>query len=81
MMIGSREPTTGELPELCLDGPLLRAEDAAELLSVRTSWIYEAVRSGALPCLRVGRHIRFTRGMLEVWLREVRSPGRGEFGR
>jgi excisionase family DNA binding protein len=62
-------------PELQLDVPLLRAEDAARLLSVRTSWIYEAVRAGALPCLRVGRHIRFTRGMLEAWLREARTDG------
>ncbi len=48
-----------------LDGPLLRPEQAAELLAVKTSWVYEAVRTGRLPCLRVGRHIRFTRGMLE----------------
>jgi excisionase family DNA binding protein len=37
---------------------------------VRTSWIYEAVRTNRLPCLRVGRHIRFTREMLEAWLAE-----------
>ena len=48
--------------------PLLKPEQAAELLSVRTSWIYEAVRSGSLLCLKVGRHIRFTRLMLEEWL-------------
>jgi excisionase family DNA binding protein len=48
--------------------PLLRPADAAELLSVRPSWIYEAVRTNRLPCLRVGRHIRFTREMLEAWL-------------
>ena len=42
-----------------LSSPLLRASDAAELLSVRTSWIYEAVRTGQLPCLRIGRHIRW----------------------
>ncbi|HEY1690127.1 MAG TPA: helix-turn-helix domain-containing protein [Solirubrobacteraceae bacterium] len=41
---------------------------AAALLSVKTSWIYEAVRTGRLPCLRIGRHIRFTRTMLEDWL-------------
>ena len=51
-----------------LDGPLLRPEQAAELLAVKVSWVYEAVRTGRLPCLRVGRHIRFTRGMLEDWL-------------
>ncbi len=39
------------------------------LLAVKTSWVYDAVRTGNLPCIRVGRHIRFTRAMLEEWLR------------
>jgi len=30
----------------------------------------DAVRAGRVPCLRVGRHIRFTRHMLEDWLAE-----------
>ncbi len=51
-----------------LDGPLLRPEQAAELLAVKPSWAYDAVRTGRLPCLRVGRHIRFTQTMLENWL-------------
>jgi len=51
-----------------LDAPLLRPEEAARLLAVKTNWIYEAVRDGRLPCLRLGRHIRFTRAMLEQWL-------------
>jgi excisionase family DNA binding protein len=51
-----------------LDGPLLTPDQAAELLAVKTSWIYDAVRIGRLPCLRIGRHIRFTRAMLEEWL-------------
>jgi excisionase family DNA binding protein len=53
-----------------LNNPLLRPEQAAELLSVKASWIYDAVRTGRLPCLRVGRHIRFTQAMLEEWLAE-----------
>jgi excisionase family DNA binding protein len=53
---------------------LLRPEEAARLLSVKTSWVYEAVRSGRVPCLRVGRHIRFTRGMLEDWLAQQAKP-------
>ncbi len=64
---------TGRAAELVppirpLDGPLLTPADAAALLNVKTSWIYEAVRTGRLPCLRLGRHIRFTRAMLEEWL-------------
>jgi excisionase family DNA binding protein len=57
------QPTTRRL-----DGPLLRPEQAAELLAVKPSWIYDAVRTGRLPCLRIGRHIRFTHTMLENWL-------------
>jgi excisionase family DNA binding protein len=59
-----------------LGEPLLRAGDAAELLSVRTSWVYEAVRDGRLPCVRVGHHVRFLRGDLEAWVSEQRDPGR-----
>jgi len=55
-------------PRIGLSEPLLRPEDAAELLSVRVSWIYEACRTGRLPFLRVGKHIRFTRSELERWL-------------
>jgi excisionase family DNA binding protein len=51
-----------------LEGPLLRPDQAAALLAVKTSWIYDAVRTGRLPCLRIGRHIRFTHTMLEDWL-------------
>jgi excisionase family DNA binding protein len=53
-----------------LDGPLLRPDQAAVLLNVKTSWVYEAVRTGRLPCLRIGKHIRFTQAMLEEWLSE-----------
>jgi excisionase family DNA binding protein len=46
----------------------LRPEQVAALLAVKTSWVYDVVRTGKLPCIRVGRHIRFTRAMLEEWL-------------
>lgn len=59
-----------------LGEPLLTAADAAALLSVRPSWIYEAVRDGRLPCVRVGRHVRFLRSDLEDWVRAQRAPGR-----
>jgi excisionase family DNA binding protein len=62
--------TIGDNQSRTLEGPLLRPEQAAALLSVKPSWIYDAVRNGRLPCLRVGRHIRFTRTMLEEWLAE-----------
>jgi excisionase family DNA binding protein len=65
-----RGTPTANPPTTLADGPLLRPEEAASLLSVKTSWVYDAVRAGRVPCLRVGRHIRFTRLMLEDWLAE-----------
>lgn len=52
---------------LSLDEPLLDCEQAAALLNVRPSWVRDATRAGRLPCIRVGRHLRFTRPMLEAW--------------
>lgn len=60
--------STAKSSAVQLDCPLLRPEEAARLLAVKTNWIYEAVRTGRLPCLRLGRQIRFTRTMLEQWL-------------
>ncbi len=62
--------STAKLSGVKLDGPLLCPDEAARLLAVKTNWIYEAVRTERLPCLRLGRHIRFTRAMLEQWLEE-----------
>jgi excisionase family DNA binding protein len=62
---------------LSLDEPLLDVNDAAALLNVRVSWIREATRTGLLPCLHVGRHVRYTRGMLESWLASRGAAGTG----
>jgi len=63
----SNQPTSVPRP---LMGPLLRPDQAAVLLAVKTSLVYDAVRTGSLSCIRVGRHIRFTRCMLEEWLQD-----------
>ena len=67
-------PSTTSSQATLTDGPLLRPDQAAHLLSVKTSWVYEAVRAGRVPCVRVGQHIRFTRAMLEAWLAEQGGP-------
>jgi excisionase family DNA binding protein len=63
-------PSTANPPATLAEDRLLRPEQAAWYLNVKTSWVYEAVRAGRLPCHRVGRHIRFTRLMLDDWLAE-----------
>ncbi len=60
-------------PHPKLNEPLLTPNEAAALLAVRVSWIYDAVRAGRLPCVRVGRHVRFLRTDLERWIADQRG--------
>lgn len=54
-----------------LSEPLLDANDAARLLRVPRSTLYELVRSRGLPHVRIGdRGLRFTRSDLESWVAE-----------
>ena len=52
-----------------LTEPLLNVDEAAELLHVPRSTLYELVRSRHLPHVRVGRALRFTRHDLAGWVR------------
>jgi excisionase family DNA binding protein len=62
-------------PDLLAE-PLLDASDAARLLKVPRSTLYELVRSRGLPHVRVGRALRFTRVGLGSWVAEhsIRDP-------
>jgi excisionase family DNA binding protein len=51
-----------------LTEPLLDANEAARLLRVPRSTLYELVRSRSLPHVRVGRALRFTRADLSKWV-------------
>lgn len=52
-----------------LSEPLLDANDAARLLRIPRSTLYELVRSRGLPHVRIGdRGLRFTRADLENWV-------------
>lgn len=51
--------------------PLLTADEAARLLRVPRSTLYELVRSRGLPHVRIGeRGLRFTRSDLDEWVAE-----------
>jgi excisionase family DNA binding protein len=67
---GMNGQSTVNLSAALVDDRLLRPDQAVWYLNVKTSWVYEAVRAGRLPCHRVGRHIRFTRHLLDDWLAE-----------
>ena len=59
-----------QLPSLTLAEPLLTANQVARLLGIPRSSVYEYARRShdPLPAVRVGRHVRFHRSMLERWL-------------
>jgi excisionase family DNA binding protein len=60
---------TTDSPRLGPSAPLLTSDEAARLLRVPRSTLYELVRSRGLPHVRIGdRALRFTRSDLEEWI-------------
>jgi excisionase family DNA binding protein len=49
---------------------LLTAEDVAELIGMRTDYVYRLARRDAIPHLRFGRTVRFRSESIEEWLEE-----------
>jgi excisionase family DNA binding protein len=67
--IRQAEVQNGQIASL-LHEPLLNADEAAELLHVPRSTVYELARSRRLPHVRLGRSLRFTREQLARWVEE-----------
>ena len=59
---------------------LLTAKETAELLRVRPQWVYQMVRRGQLPSVRLGRQVRVDEDALKAWLaeRSVSENGRDQ---
>jgi excisionase family DNA binding protein len=53
---------------------LLAAVDVAELIGVKESTVYRWCKEGKLPCLKIGKHWRIRRGVLEDFLKESERP-------
>lgn len=59
-----------------LADPLLTVTQLARLLNVTRGWIYDEVEAGALPCVRVGRNLRFVPSEVNAYLQARRDAGR-----
>jgi excisionase family DNA binding protein len=55
---------------------LLTIEEAAALLKVSKSWLYERTRKGAILHLKLGKYLRFPAHDLLVWVAAQRRPVR-----
>jgi excisionase family DNA binding protein len=57
----SEQPNPGQHTEI------LTIEEAAALLKVPKSWLYERTRTGAIPHLKLGKYLRFPLAELLQW--------------
>jgi excisionase family DNA binding protein len=54
---------------------LLTTEQAAELLQVSASWLRKRTAAYAVPCVRLGRAVRFTRqNLADIVAANTRTP-------
>jgi excisionase family DNA binding protein len=66
-----------EIPHKAQPMSLLTIEEAARLLQVKISWLYERTRTNEVPHLKLGKYLRFDQGELLAWVRQFRRDGRG----
>lgn len=59
-----------------MNGRLVDAAAIAERLGVPKSWVLESARTGVIPCVRLGRYVRFDENDVDCWIEECKQPGR-----
>ena len=55
----------------------LTVKEAADLLRVPVSWLYERTRTNSIPHIKLGKYLRFDRDELTAWVDELKRDGRG----
>ena len=59
---------------------LLKPGEAAEVLGVGRMRVYELIRQGRIPTLRVGHRLRIPIDELRAWVRREAGVGKAECG-
>ena len=54
---------------------LLTAGEVAEVLNVPERWVREHTRSGLIPCVQLGRYVRYRRTAVVDWIAEQERGG------
>ena len=55
---------------------LLKPAEAAQLLNVGVSTVYDLAAKGMLPSIKIGKSVRIPKAELEAWLRERQQLAR-----
>lgn len=66
-------PKAGSTNRVAVDGTvreLVRAEEVAIVLGVGRSKVFEMLRAGELPVVRLGRSVRIPRRALDRWIEQ-----------
>ena len=60
-------------------GDVLTIEELSAYLKIPKSTLYKLVREGKIPSQKIGRHWRFRKAAIDLWLEETRpsEPGSG----
>ena len=53
----------------------LTIHEAADLLRVKVSWLYERTRTNTVPHVKLGKYLRFDRDELIAWVGEFKRDG------
>jgi excisionase family DNA binding protein len=48
----------------------LTIQQVASLFKVNVGWVYERARRGEIPCIKLGKYLRFQKSKLEEWAAE-----------
>src|SRR5205809_7334402 len=54
----------------------LTVQEAADILRVPVSWLYERTRTNSVPHVKLGKYLRFDRDELVAWINELIRDGR-----
>lgn len=55
----------------------LTIQEAAALLRVKVTWLYERTRLNEVPHVKLGKYLRFDRDELVAWVATFKRDGRG----
>ncbi len=65
----SLTPEIPEAPIRLTRADLMTADEVAVLLAVPVSTVHDWARRGLIPSRKLGRHRRFLRSEIEIWVR------------
>ncbi len=50
---------------------LMDAKQVAQILGMSPHWIYREAKAGRIPCVKLGRKIKFVRKVIEAWIARI----------